>query len=56
MVGIDVISGVATVRLDQHLGARCAAVQMIDTSVVRVHRHGLVSLAIKSNIWAVREG
>ena len=32
-----------------------AAVQMIDTSVVRVHQHGAVSRAMQSNIWGARE-
>ena len=41
--------------MDALAAAHDAAVQMIDTSVVRVHQHGSCIAGNKSNIWAVRE-
>jgi transposase len=46
-------AGVWDQLMDALTAAHDAAVQMIDTSIVRVHQHG--SQAIQSNIWAVRE-
>jgi transposase len=36
-------------------GAHDAAVQMIDTSIVRVHQHGAASLGIEDSLWDGRE-
>lgn len=36
-------------------GAHDAAVQMIDTSIVRVHQHGAASLGIEGSQWGGRE-